>query len=122
MNTQIAQRDLYTWQVRYVGDTWELEYDDERPDGRGWAEIEQAQVRCIDMIPTGPGHVHSVLIPTGATPIFFRRRKIELNPSSNEEPQRSTVHCIGWKRGESGVYLFVFEDGSALLSDDLQAV
>jgi hypothetical protein len=112
--------DKYTWQVRYSGDTWVLECDDERPDGRGFGEVEHAGIRCIDLIPAQAGSVHSVLVPDGASPVFFRRRSIELNAEG--EQGRATVHCIGWKQGEHGVYLFVFDNGSCLLSNDLQAV
>jgi hypothetical protein len=113
--------DAYTWQVR-VGDTWTLEYDDERPDGRGFAEI-QGTIRCIDLLPTtGHSIVHSVLIPEDATPVFFRRRSIEIDPNDGGQEQSTAAHCIGWKRDDQAVYMFVFEDGSTLLTNDLQAV
>jgi hypothetical protein len=117
-------QDRYTWLVTYSDGTNTEEFDDARPDGRGWAEIEQDKsVKSIALLPTIPFDdvAHTVLIPDGATPIFFRRRTIALDGSGSEQ-ERTTAHCIGWKREEQAVYLFVFPDGSTLLSDDLQAV
>lgn len=118
----MQQSDAYTWQIRYKGDTWLLEFDNERPDGRGWAEVEHALVQSIDLLPTGEGKVHSVHIPDGATPVFFRRRQVTLDPNTEVQQHGTLAHCIGWKQDENAVYLFVFEDGSTLLTDDLQAV
>jgi hypothetical protein len=70
----------------------------------------------------GMGSSHRVDVPAGATPIFFRRRSVEINPLQGETGNRTTTHCIGWKRGDEAVYLFVFDDGSTLLTNDLQAV
>ena len=112
--------ELYTWQVRCEGSTWIQEYDDERPDGRGFAEVKDHIIKCIDLIPaSSEGHVHSVAIPEGATPVFFRRRTIELSQGGQN---RSTAHCIGWEKENNKSYLFVMEDGTTLLTDDLQAV
>jgi hypothetical protein len=108
--------DLYQWRVIFHDGTSTTEYDDARPDGRGFAEREDKPVKALLL----DDH-YSVSIPAGAAPVFFRRRTIEMH----EEGQRigSVTHCIGWKRDESAaVYLFVFEDGSTLLTDDVQAV
>ena len=121
MSSMITAQDAYIWQVRLEGEAWLLEYDDERPDGRGFLEVEQAKIRAIDLIPTEQGTVKSVLVPQGASPVFLRRRTIEVDPIIGAQ-SKSTVHCIGWKHGESGCYLFIFEDGSTLLSNDFNAV
>jgi hypothetical protein len=121
MNIEIVQqRDIYTWQVRYEDDTFLPEYSDEQAEGRGFAEVEQARVRFVYLL--GQEKAYIVRIPEGATPVFFRRRSIQLFLAEGAIEGRGTVHCIGWKREESGVYLFVAEDGSTLLTDDLQAV
>jgi hypothetical protein len=112
----MSSRDMYTWNVTYEDGTRIDEYDADRPDGRGWAEVDQARVRRVeieaynDLITS-----HVVHIPQNATPVFFRRRFIELGPDGES---RRTVHCIGF----NFCYLFIFEDGSTLLSTDLQAV
>jgi hypothetical protein len=113
-------QDQYIWSVIYVDGTVMGEYG--RVEGRGFAEIGDKHVKALDIEPL-PQHLHAhrILVPDGAQPVFFRRRTIALDGSANEQG-RSTVHCIGWKQEESAVYLFVFEDGSTLLSDDLQAV
>jgi hypothetical protein len=113
-------QDKYMWQVIYADGTFTAEYDLGRSDGRGFAEIEDKTVKHICLLNLGLA-VHTVNIPDGAQPVFFRRRMIALDGSGSEQG-RSTVHCIGWKRAESACYLFVLPDGSTLLSDDLQAV
>lgn len=106
---------------------WCVIYDDEQyttVDERGvqnFAEVDQSHVKSLALFSLQGEAAHRVLIPTGATPIFFRRRSVELSPDGASSP-RPTVHCIGWKHGDEAMYLFVFEDGSTLLSDDLQAV
>jgi hypothetical protein len=114
------QRDAYTWGVQYVDDTCIAEYD--REEGRGFAEVEQSRVKVLLLLSLAGDVFHSVDIPQGATPIFFRRRSIAINLLQEESSPRPTVHCIGWKRGDEAIYLFVFDDSSTLLTTDLQAV
>ena len=109
--------DLYQWVVIYQDGTFTEEFDALRPDGRGFSEIEEKPIMGIELWGKSLS-IRRVSVPKDAQPIFFRRRYIGLDGSG----QQRTVHCIGWKRGEAGVYLFVFDDGSTLLSDDLQAV
>lgn len=103
--------ERYSWQVTHEDGTTTSEYD--RPDGLGFAEVEKP-VKAVSLVADG-AVTHCVHVSIGAEPVFFRRRRIVLNA---ENEQHSTIHCIGWR----GVYLFVFEDGHVLLSDDLQAV
>lgn len=110
-------KDAYNWYAIYKDETTIPEYDQERPDGRGFAEIDHTQMKALAL-----SGLHCVNIPEGATPIFFRRRSVAINIADGISTPRETVHCIGWKQGEQAVYLFVFEDGSTLLSADLQAV
>lgn len=122
-----AAKEAYTWHVTLRDDSEVPEFDDVRTDGRGFGEVDKAQVSHVHLrLPDGT-HSHVVAIPDGAEPVFFRRRKIELDPNTDEQ-KLTTIHCIGWKRGGSdiyplnAVYLFVFGDGSVLLTSDFQAV
>lgn len=135
MNT----KDSYSWLVTYTDGTQIFEYDEERPDGRGFAEREEKPVHTLTLMATDRPWQH-MFVPKGAEPVFFRRRYIDVSPTEEEvaasqqgifteaifarinAAPRTTVHCIGWKQGEQAEYLFVFADGSTLLSDDLQAV
>ena len=115
-------KDEYAWIVLYQDGTRTHEFD--RPDGLGWAEIEEKPVKAIWLVKPGP-HVdygHHVSIPNGATPIFFRRRSVTFHPGNESSQQEIIAHCIGWKRGEETIYLFIKNNGSTLLTDDLQAV
>lgn len=109
------KKDVYTWAALYHDGSSIQEYD--RPDGHGFAVVDSAQVKRLTLVSDSSSH--SVTMPAGATPVFFRRRSIALQPGGDPIP---TVHCIGWKRDDSAVYLFIGEDGSTLLTDDLQAV
>lgn len=112
-------KDAYTWTAFYSTDSAVYELD--RPEGRGFAEVEKPLVKALGLdSETLP--CHRAIIPESAEPIFFRRRSVEIKLSDESQMPRSTIHCIGWRRDDLGVYLFVFEDGSCLLSNDLQAV
>lgn len=115
------QQDVYTWHALYGEDNSISEFD--RPEGRGFAEVEGVCVKTLLLTPlAGVGTVHRIDIPMGARPIFFRRRSIEIGALQGDVQRRTTTHCIGWKDDEQEVYLFVFDDGSSFLSNDLQAV
>ena len=122
-------KDAYTWRIMYRDETTLDEYDADYPSGRGFAEANTAQVKALALLPTGGLSPHSLLIPDGdlypAKPVFFRRRRIEIDPIIGTQ-HRNTTHCIGWTQWIDNtvieVYLFVFEDGSTLLTDNLQAV
>src|SRR5260221_258037 len=114
------KKDLYIWSVIYADGSIMCEYD--REEGRAFSEVLGKPVKALDIEPLAQNiPAHRVLIPQGATPVFFRRRQIALDADGNEQG-RTTTHCIGWKQGEQAVYLFVFSDGTIMLSNDLQAV
>ena len=107
----------YTWRVIYQDGTSTPEYDDERPDGRDFAEVSSKTIRAIVI-----ADHYSVIVPEVATAFFTRRRTAEANLAQGTQQNYIKAHIAGWKSGESSVYLFIFEDGSTLLSTDLQAV
>lgn len=117
----IATKDLYTWCAVYTDDTFIGEYHG-RPDGRGFAEVDKTRVKQFKL-ESSLAHLrsHYVDVPHGAEPIFFRRRIVGVN-SMTGKSDVATIHSIGWKQDENACYLFIFEDGSSLLSTDLQAV
>lgn len=126
----LVKTDVYTWHVIYSDGSQAGEYDDERPDGRGWAEVQPDQdektIERIALIPTGERLAHVVTIPNGA-PVFFRRRRIGIDPIIGTQEDIGTVHCIGWGDDPAfdtvgQAYLFIFEDGSCFLSNDRQAI
>ncbi|SRR6266496_305481 len=111
-------KDVYTWCAFYK-DRLALE---EESAAHGFASVDQAQVNSVLLIPADLGRsVHRVSIPDGAIAVFFRRRTVAFHPDESMTVG-ATVHCIGWKRGDDGVYLFVGDDGTTLLTDDFQAV
>lgn len=120
MNQLITQaQETYTWVALDADGGFIAEYD--HPEGRGFADVDGMKVKHLKLDPNNPFlQSHCVEIPDGAIPVFFRRRSIALQPSGGET--LPSVHCIGWKKGDTSVYLFVFNDGSTLLTDDLQAV
>lgn len=120
------QQDVYTWHAIYDDDVVVSEFD--RPEGRGFAEVELFRVKTLLLTPLqGVGSLHRVDIPKGAQPVFFRRRSIVVGLLPENEQGRTTTHCIGWKKAGllsdvQETYLFVFDDGSSFLTNDLQAV
>jgi hypothetical protein len=108
--------ETYAWYVIYRDQTGHHEFD-----LSCFADVDQEHVQTL-MLLQATEIRHLVDVPEGAQPIFFRRRSIEINALTSEGTPRPTVHCIGWRQGDAAVYLFVFEDGSTLLSNDLQAI
>ena|SRR6266487_6401224 len=96
---------------------------DEEGAEHGFASVASEQVEFVLLFPRDEEQrrVQRVRIPDGATPVFFRRRSVAFHPDESTTTG-ATVHCIGWKRGDDGVYLFVGDDGSTLLTSDMQAV
>lgn len=109
-------KDVHTWCAIYHDGTIIDEYDATRPDGRGFSEIDSTQVKVLAL------SSHRVEVPAEATPVMIRRRATAVNLITDQRSILATVHCIGWKRGDTGCYLFVFEDGTALMTDNFQAV
>lgn len=110
-------KDAYVWCAIYADDTLLAENAE-----NCFADVDQSRATSLLLIRLDGGLSHRVDVPPGATPIFFRRRSIEINLVQEASVPRPTVHCIGWKRGDEACYLFVFDDGSTLLTSDLQAV
>ena len=121
----IATGDVYMWVVTYRDGTDVKEFDSPDSIGRGWAEVDHMKVKGLHLLPLHAGSMrsHVIAIPDDATPLFFRRRRAVFDLMSDEEGKPGGVaHCIGWKRVDQSVYLFIWEDGSSLLTEDLQAV
>lgn len=110
------------WSVTYTDGTSLQEFDASRPDGRGWIEIGAKPVGEVHLTTHTASQSHQIEVPIGAQPVFFRRRSIAINPTSGQEESRSTVHCIGWKSNEDAEYLFVYNNGETLLTNESQAV
>lgn len=116
-------QDVYTWRIKYDDGTFTNEYDESRPDGRGFAEREEKPVRSVQLLRTGTAEVEQwFAVPEGAEPVFFRRRSVTFNPLTGAQESQNTVHCIGCKQDERALYLFVFDNGETLLTSELQAV
>lgn len=113
---QLVSQEAYTWAVTYANGVTIAQYDQERPNGRGFLEVPHTNVAALEL---SGGHI--VAIPVGATPVFFRRHFLVLDPNTGEE-RRASVYCIGWRRETNGCYLFIRDDGFILLSDNIQAV
>lgn len=114
-------RDDYLWRGHYSDQTT---IDEIGPDGvpRPFADIDLSRLKALELIGE---RSYVVPISPGIRPIFFRRRRIETT-MDGAEVGRSTITCIGWQKTERGrnvqSFLFLFPDGSSVLSDDRNAV
>jgi hypothetical protein len=112
-------KEAYTWAALYTDGSYIGEYD--REEGRGFAEVDSVRVKQLRLGSCHSHlHTHYVEVPEGATPVFFRRRRINL--VDGQAGPFTVAHCIGWKQGTTAVYLFVGDDGSTILTNNLQAV
>jgi len=118
MEVFVDVQDIYSWRATYSNG----ECLDETHAVGGFASVDQERCTALTLLLLGEVPVHTVHIPAGAQPVFFRRRRISVNVVSEESLPQPTTHCIGWKRSEEdAVYLFIDEAGNTLLSSDLQA-
>ena len=112
------QNDKYTWCAVY-DDGNHLE---EQNAEHGFSSVDQGHIQRLMLLCTDGEAIHSVTVPTNAQAVFFRRRSIALGLADESSTPQSTAHCIGWKRGDDAIYLFVGPGGDTLLTTDLQAV
>lgn len=110
-------KGAYIWRAMYRDETVVCEENVDK-----FADIDASRVTSLFLYPLAGGGTHRVDIPQGAQPVFFRRHPLEINVMQASGAWHPTVYCIGWKKDEQSVYLFIFDDGSTLLSNDLQAV
>lgn len=118
-NSNIMGEEAYTWCAVYEIPDDEFVCVQETAEN-SFADVDLSRTRVLLLLTPDGRLAHRVDIPSGAMPLFFRRRQIVINP--DEQEKAPTIHCIGWKRGNEATYHFVFEDGSTLLTDDLQAI
>ena len=116
-----AAKDAFTWHFTYHNGIQVPEFDQSRPDGRALADVDMSQVKQLDLDTSDMLGKHSVVIPDGANPVFLRRRPFVIDSNTGDQT-KTTIHCIGWKSEKSECYLFIFEDGSTLLTSDFNAV
>lgn len=121
METTTA-KDTFTWHFTYHNGIQVPEFDQSRPDGRALADVDVSQVKQLDLDTSDMLGKHSVVIPDGVRPVFLRRRCRIVNIVTEQDAAGPVVHCIGWKSEKSECYLFIFEDGSTLLTSDFNAV
>lgn len=131
-----AWSEVFMWRVYYPGvdggaDDVYPEVD-EMGNDRGFATVDLARVKAIELAPMRQGISGGVVKidqSSGMRPIFFRRRFI-MTTMEGIEVQRATAHCLGWQKtlevGDEkrnvAVYNFFFEDGSVLITDDANAI
>lgn len=120
--------DGWTWCVHYSDGTT---FDEYGADGRehGFREVDNSRVVAVELVPQHDGlvgHVVKIDAPAGMRPICFRRRSRLVNLDSGTDAAGPVIHCIGWQKTVNGKnvasYLFIFQDGSTLTTDDYQAV
>lgn len=114
--------------------TWVATYFDGRildecgPEHHVFADIDQDNLSTLAWEPRDDSlPMVCVQVGPGSLPILFRRRLLTVDFSGAGEPQPpNVVHCVGTIRAVGnetvGSYTFVFENGSVLVSDNLQAV
>jgi hypothetical protein len=120
MEVSVNVQDIYTWRAYY--DNNATDYLDESHAVAGFGSVDLARCTSITLINQANLTLYVVEVPAGAQAVFFRRRRVAISLSDESCKPQGTVHCIGWKRSDEEVaYLFVYEDGSALLSNNLQA-
>ncbi len=116
--------DLWRWQAFYHDDSV---LDEVEADGRqhGWAEVDQARLAAVALLPQHPTlPVHVLKLHEGQRAVFFRRKGIIRDPDTGFQMQMAAVTVLGWEHPESGLALYTFYhwDGSTVLSTNRQEI
>lgn len=107
------KQKMYTWRA-YYGETLLDELD-----GQAFSHLDTHGITSLVLLDRELRPLYAVQVPCGAQPIFRRREQQIIRAG---ESVYQTIHLIGWQHETEGAYLFAFEDGSCLLSDNFQAV
>lgn len=124
--------DAWVWCALYRDfdpnnpDTYLPEYEHDGT-AHGWADIDQSRLdKFVLYAQRDHLRTHVLQVSETSRPIFFRRRRIELNIATDETQGRSTVHVLGYQRTVRGVNVKFatgfHEDGSVTLTDDLDSL
>jgi hypothetical protein len=117
--------ETFLWKAHYTDGTTLDELDDDGV-GRPFAAIDLLRLAALELLPQQEHVRRHILRIDDGRPIFFRRRRIELDPVEGIEVGRSTVTCLGYQTTIRGrnmqLFLFLFGDGSTLLTDNREAV
>jgi hypothetical protein len=130
-----GSNDVWHWRIHYTDGTILDEYDQDAPDGRGFASVDLPRVRAVELIPQREGlrnHAVKIEADKGMRPIFFRRRLMPVD-LSGEFPTGvvvASLTVLGYQKTLEGLngplnsshYTFFFEDGSVLVTDDHNAI
>ena len=105
--------DVYTW-IAHYGDGDHLAETADRP----WAEVDQDRLSVIELRPLVAGFAPLALqVPAGAQGFFTRRRSLEIDLGAGVEVGRQTITIIGYVADGRAMYLYIYPDGSQLLTD-----
>lgn len=119
--------DPWLWRAVYADGSTLDEYDDDAPDGRGWAQAQaygtarRTRIAQVLLVPQRDGLSTHVVTLTGddATARVFRRRMLTVNAETGATVGTAEpITAIELR----GVYIFLFADGSMVASNDLNAV
>lgn len=114
----------YIWRAHL--DDHVLDELDDQGVARPFAAIDLSRLKALEIFSqSDPARTYIVPIDGTMRPIFFRRRRIETTMDGTDVG-RSTVTCVGWQKTERGrniqSFLFLFADGSSVMTDDRNAV
>lgn len=114
--------DLWRWQAHYsAGST--LVQVDEAGQEHGWADVEQARLVAVSLLPQHPTlPAHVLKLAPGQRAVFFRRKGAIYDPDTGFQMPQPAVTVLGWETEEAALYTFYHWDGSTVISADRQAV
>lgn len=111
-----AETDRWHWTAHYWDGAALAEHEDGQE--RGWADVDQAQLVELDLLPAASGAPPAALrLEAGSSPVFFRRRAIRFDPNTGYQEHLAAVHVLGFDKDGVTARLFLYPDGTAVLMD-----
>lgn len=126
--------DSFYWSVVYHDGKFLSEHDRNecsqehpRETGHGWACVDRSGVANIRLHdPMTDSVVTFSAVPIGGYPVFFRRRRHEIDLGSGTIGEVMTTHVFGWEQNVEGrmnrVLVAVRPDGTILLTTDSESI
>lgn len=110
------------WSVTYADGRQFQECEGDCQFHRSSKDISLSDVCVIRWMNTAIGTAMTI-VPENTRAVFFRRHAKEIDPYGNKViRQLPTIYCMGYESDTSTSYLFITDDGSVVMSSNINGV
>lgn len=115
--------DAYAWVVHYRDGSTIGQINEHGIDDGSWRKVDVRNVAFIRLDPQRDElPYHGIFVPDGATAYLTFERTIYNDMNTGVQGRSPVMIIAGWSRGAESSYLFVDQDGNAMVSTDRYAL